>query len=178
MSGGPLAVSAPGAPAALDLLERSDRAMRSVTLAVVETHTRALNHHQFADLNLRSVVEVIPGMPDRRHVVAVYDHGQRQTDLGLAPTDAFAGFTRRSDSDSHREPVRDARLLGADSLRGRDTWVIWYSFFNQLNDICGPVWRTEWIDAETFRLLRQVTHTCEAAPDADVSVTVDLSYPG
>jgi hypothetical protein len=164
-----------GAPEALELLATSDKAMSEVTRAVIELHV--VEQHEFRDFDLRSVVEhrISPGESDQRRVIAVYEHGEITRAHRLAGGNEFLSYTRRSGHEL--EEVREARLLGADSIRGKDAWVIWYFSFNYLNDRCGPIWRTEWIDMQTLRLLRQVRHRCESSPEFPSSVTVDFAYP-
>jgi hypothetical protein len=49
----------------------------------------------------------------------------------------------------------DVRVLGVGEVDGVGAWVIWYTFRFLMLEGVTNVWRTEWIDVDSLRLLRQ-----------------------
>lgn len=161
-SGGPDAYTgADLTMSAADLLRRSDEAM--LALDFVRVFSSDDREECFG---LSELVE--PGYLQRLTAVCIRVIGgvrtySEESDSPSPPyesEDTFyrsVGRPRAYNPDSDDTSAQDVRVIGTASIDGRDAWVIWY--WKAFASFEGPfrLWYTEWIDRETFWLVRQTT---------------------
>jgi len=148
----PLAVTvAVEGRSAHDILELSDAAMRqqpAVTVTIEEFAEKTSTNTTSFDV----LPEQFATRPD-------LDSGN--IDILRQLVDRVAGGFRRispiETTNLGVTPARDARIIGAGQVDGRDAWVIWYRYTAPSIESPYDVWRFEWIAQDDFTLLRQVS---------------------
>lgn len=138
---------------AMDLIERSDSAMKDVPAVSVEIETFYGAQSQdtrtltLLPLQYSTDPRLVSGDPSvmRRILDRTAGGFQRSGELmasALAVT-----------------PARDARILGTGTVDGRDAWVVWHRYTAPSVESPFEVWRIEWIAQDDFTLLRQISDT-------------------